>query len=116
MVPLAYQTRNQILNSNLSRNGYFAKIKIILWHNIFVSFGIFGIFTIPKIQIFYENFGKINQNFWPPNMAKWTFPHSKLSNFWHFVQFLSCAFSKITIIFDTSGFLVLKTGNNDYYW
>jgi hypothetical protein len=47
----------------------------------FCEFWNFGIFTIPKIQIFYENFGKINQNFWPPNMPKWTFPHSKLSNF-----------------------------------
>jgi len=56
----------------LSQNDYFAKIKIRLWHNIFVSFGIFGIFTLPKIQLFYENFHEINWNFWLPKMPKWT--------------------------------------------
>jgi len=42
----------------LSQNNYFAKIKIRLLHNIF---GIFRIFTVPKIWLFYT---KKLQNFY----------------------------------------------------
>jgi len=51
----------------------FWKIKIWLWGNIFVSFRIFRILTLPKIWLFYNFFCEFNRIFWPPKMPKWTF-------------------------------------------
>jgi len=90
----------------------------------FVSFGVFAIFTIPKIWLFYKKNSQNELNFLASKNAKtdiFVIFHTQkclIFDIFHtqncpiidiLDQFLSCSFSKITIIFDTFGFLVINT-------